>query len=57
MSKGKGKIDPLPPRDLTMFDPERIASELEEASKEMDAFYGLKIPGMSIMFEDEEGSI
>ena len=40
--------------DLTMFDPERIASELEEASKEMAAFYGLKIPGMSILFEEQE---
>lgn len=51
----KGKIEPLPFRDVTMFDPERIAMELEEASKEMLVYYRIKIPGMSIMFDDNEG--
>jgi len=51
----RSKTEPLPFRDLTMFDQEQLASELEEASKEMLVYYGIHIAGMSILYEDDEG--
>tara|TARA_R110000824_G_scaffold89110_2_gene218747 strand:- start:1681 stop:1842 length:162 start_codon:yes stop_codon:yes gene_type:complete len=50
----KGKVEPLPFKDLTMFDQEYIASELEDASKELLVYYGIHIAGMSILYEDDE---
>jgi|3_EtaG_2_1085321.scaffolds.fasta_scaffold19345_4 hypothetical protein len=46
--------EPLPFRDLSMFDHERIEQDMEDASKEMLAFYNIKILGMEMMFDDDD---
>ncbi len=51
--KIKGKIEPLPFRDTTIFDSEWRADDLENASIEMEVFQGIKIKGMSMLFDDE----
>ena len=48
----KSEIEPLPFRDLTMFDQEHLAAELEDASKEMLVYYGIQIAGMSRLYDD-----
>jgi len=50
----RSKTEPLPFKDLTMYDQEHIASELEDASKEMLVYYGIHIAGMSILYEEDE---